>query len=214
MKTKVLKIGAVIALTLLLILSLALTAGAEAQDVSPDEAPLEEAVTETDGTVGEAEDAGASFMTRLGTEFKSYLGEIFSALTLVGSVVLAIAYKRGLLPVVKGALNATAGAVTKIRESTEKCGEDTRALSEAVSARLENAESTLSSLADRIDELNRQLEEKAESATERERMHTVMLAQVDMLYQVFMSSSLPQYEKDSIAERVGAMKQALSEGRK
>ena len=208
MKNKALKIGAVIVLSILLIFTFAFATGAEAQaDTEADAAAAEVTL----GEESAPESDGASFLTRFGAEFKNYLGEIFSVLTLVGSVILAIAYKRGLLPVVKGALNATAGAVNKIRESTEKCGEDTRALSGVVGERLDTAEATISRLADRIEELNRQLDEKAESATERERMHTVMLAQVDMLYQVFMSSSLPQYEKDSIAERVGAMKRALSE---
>ena len=210
MKNKALKIGTVIVLSILLILTLAFAAGAEAQVDTYDEAEASDAPS-SDVTDGSEDGTDSSFLTRFGSELKNYLGEIFSALTLIGSVVLAIAYKKGLLPMVKSAFNATAGAVNKIRESTEKCGEDTRALNEAVGERLTTAEATLSRLADRIDELNRQLDEKAESATERERMHTVMLAQVDMLYQVFMSSSLPQYEKDAIAEKVCAMKRTLSE---
>ena len=36
-------------------------------------------------------------------------------------------------------------------------------------------------------------------------------AQIDMLYDVFMSSALPQYQKDAVGERIAKMKEALVE---
>jgi hypothetical protein len=42
-------------------------------------------------------------------------------------------------------------------------------------------------------------------------MKTIMSAQVDMLYNIFMSSSLPQYSKDAVGERISEMKAALAE---
>ena len=38
-----------------------------------------------------------------------------------------------------------------------------------------------------------------------------MKAQVDMLYEIFMSSSLPQYQKDSVGEKISSMRKSLSE---
>ena len=39
----------------------------------------------------------------------------------------------------------------------------------------------------------------------------ILLSQIDLLYEVFMNSSLPQYEKDRIGEMVAAMKKNASE---
>jgi hypothetical protein len=39
-----------------------------------------------------------------------------------------------------------------------------------------------------------------------------MLGEIDMLYEIFISSSLPQYSKDAISERVAKMKKILLAG--
>jgi hypothetical protein len=44
-----------------------------------------------------------------------------------------------------------------------------------------------------------------------EQIKTVLTAEIDMLYEVFMSAALPQYEKDRIGEKISLMKKTLSE---
>ena len=39
-----------------------------------------------------------------------------------------------------------------------------------------------------------------------------MNAQIDMLYEIFMSSALPQYAKDRVGEKVAEMKAQLTDG--
>ena len=40
----------------------------------------------------------------------------------------------------------------------------------------------------------------------------VLKAEIDMLYEIFMAASLPQYLKERVGERVAEMKHALTEG--
>ena len=39
-----------------------------------------------------------------------------------------------------------------------------------------------------------------------------MLSQIDMLYEIFMQSGLPQYSKDALGERMAKMKKTLGVG--
>ena len=38
-------------------------------------------------------------------------------------------------------------------------------------------------------------------------MKALMSAQIDMLYDIFMTSSLPQYQKDAVNKRISEMKE-------
>ena len=44
---------------------------------------------------------------------------------------------------------------------------------------------------------------------EREAIRTVLLGQIDMLYAIFMSSALPQYQKDEIGLKIQEMREEL-----
>ena len=70
-----------------------------------------------------------------------------------------------------------------------------------------------------IDELSKNLDVIAERVKESEeerlavnRLKTAMLTEVEMLYDIFMHSSLPQYSKDNVGEKISAMKKALGTG--
>ena len=40
-------------------------------------------------------------------------------------------------------------------------------------------------------------------------MRTILAGQIDMLYSIFMSSGLPQYQKDEIGEKIKEMREEL-----
>ena len=42
-------------------------------------------------------------------------------------------------------------------------------------------------------------------------LRLVVDTQIDMLYDIFMSSALPQYQKDAVGERIAKMKGAIRE---
>ena len=71
--------------------------------------------------------------------------------------------------------------------------------------------SSLEELSGRVSTLcdNLSAKEKLEDCTEKVRI--VILSQIDLLYDVFMSSALPQYQKELIGERVVKMKKEMDQ---
>jgi hypothetical protein len=186
-----------------LVLATALFAGfavyASAEDNVEESA---EAVTET------------NFFSRAYEEVAGYASEILCGLTLAGSLTLAFAYKKGLLPLVERSLLAIGNAVSGIKESAKESAESGSKLKDNVEKRLSAASETLEALADKISSLDKalcaSLENESEARLEAKELRLVVDAQIDMLYDVFMSSALPQYQKDAVGERIAKMKEAMA----
>ena len=79
--------------------------------------------------------------------------------------------------------------------------------------RLERSEEIISTLTERIEEMTSTIEEVKDGELlknrENQNLTVIISAQIDMLYDIFMSSALPQYQKDAVGERVALMKEAL-----
>lgn len=140
---------------------------------------------------------------------KDYATEIFCSLSLVCSLVLAYCYKRGLIPLLTGGLNSLSGVIKSVKESTERGEGETRELAKIVTARLCEAESALDIITASIGDLSARLDALSEDKQEKEQMKVILGAQVDMLYSIFMTSALPQYQKDEVGARIAAMREAL-----
>lgn len=136
-----------------------------------------------------------------------HAAELLSALTLVGSLILSFSYKKGLLPTLSGALNKISGSVSSAGEYVSTAHAALDSLAEKFGA----TEELCRHLADEIAELSARLEESEEEKGERERMKIILSSQVDMLYEIFITSGLPQYAKEAVGERVREMKAALGE---
>ena len=150
---------------------------------------------------------------------KSYWAtEIFCAMTFIGSLILAYAYKKGLIPLVEKTLVSIGGAVSKIREKTESGALATEKLGEDLLARLEDSETVIKALVDRIGSMNDDLASVKSSELERNEksneLSVIIMTQIDMLHDIFMTSALPQYQKDAVGERVAKMKEALAKNGK
>ncbi len=182
---------------LLIALTVCFTVSASAADMQTDE------LTET-------EDAENSNMfSKAYAEITAYAGEILCAMTFVGSLVLAVAYKKGLLPLLKGSLISIGNAVSKIKEDTSESIEKHSQLTDG----LEGAKNMLEGLTEKVDTLDLMLKERLEdeSRAEKEKaaFKLIISSQIDMLYDIFMASALPQYQKDAVGERIAAMKGEL-----
>ena len=159
-----------------------------------------ETVFETDPA-----DAGAdaNFSETVSRFFDRYAGEIFSALSLAGTLILAWLARRGLLPAMRGGLDGLAAGVDRLTECTRDAGErHSRLLSEFVS----DAEPILRDLATvrdlfaSLSERTAELEEKtAEAATERDKLLALNRASVEMLKEVFTAARLPVTSKEELA---------------
>ena len=161
--------------------------------------------SEADGANGERESV---FSLVYGFALEN-ADKIFSLLAFIGAIILSFAYKKGLFPFVRKALSSLGAAVSSLREESEKNAslgnafmEDLKNKLGASEAALENAEKRLSLLEEKISMANA-VSEKSDQ------LRAVMLAEVEMIYEIFISSSLPQYQKDRVGEAYLKMKSAL-----
>ena len=135
-------------------------------------------------------------------------------MTLAGSLSLAVAYKKGLLPLIEKSLLSIGGAIAKIKDSTNEYAKTNSALSQSIDKQLESSATALNEIASKVNELSIALEksikDEGEARREKEQLRIIIGAQIDMLYDVFMSSALPQYQKDEVGERIAVMREAIA----
>ena len=137
--------------------------------------------------------------------------ELFSALAFLGTIIMAIFYKRGLTPTLSRGISRISTAVSEVKKA---CGESNTLsglMGDKITERLGCLENSLESFSTEIIRLEEMLGTEAELKDERERMRKILSFQIDMLSELFMTSALPQYRKDAVGERVRAMREALSE---
>ena len=193
-----------------LVIALFATAGisAAAEEIDTDAAIETEAVEAAEESTEEY-----NFFTEVYEDLSYYASEILCALTLAGSLTLAVAYKKGLLPLLEGSLVSIGNAVTKMRENAKESAEKNSELTASIEHKLESATKVIDTLTERIEALGTAVEESLSAdkdvRREKQQLRTVMAAQIDMLYDIFMSASLPQYQKDAVGERIAKMREAL-----
>ena len=147
-------------------------------------------------------------------ELYEYVSEnadkIFSALAFAGSLVLAVFYRKGLMPALSSALGNLRASVKSISDTAEKTLEGSESAYAAVKDSIDLVGQGLDTLCVSIAEIDKRLSASEEQISETKVMKTIMSAQVDMLYNIFMSSALPQYSKDAVGERISEMRAMLA----
>lgn len=134
-----------------------------------------------------------------------HLSEIMCALTLAGSLILTLLYKKGLMPFLTRAIDAIGAALGGVKDTAERSGVELGAFGET----LKSTEQAISRLSEHISGIERELALIKEDENGRERFKVVMGAQVELLYEIFMGSALPQYQKDRVGESIAEMRAAL-----
>lgn len=157
----------------------------------------------------EAEEIGVD---ALYTWFCENAGNVLSLLSLIGTLFLAVTYKRGLLPKFSTALNRVSDGVKEMKASSESASESFSKALEATTLICERIEKNYTELAESVDALTDRLESCEDLKREREKMKTIMLTQIEMLYAIFTSSSLPQYAKEEVGIKIADMRAALEAG--
>ena len=145
--------------------------------------------------------------------WERYSGEIFSALTLLGSLAVAITYKRGLLPILYGALGSISDTAKRAGERAEGLAEaaeenilSLQGMTAPVVTGIEALGTSCQEMADKLRALEATLEGEAE---DRALIKTAVAGVADMLWGVFTSANLPEYAKEQIGIRYNAIKGAL-----
>jgi len=169
----------------------------------------EDSTAAADSTVTEEAESANLFEEAYRTAIR-HSDELFSALAFLGTVIIAFCYKKGLIPLLTAALKSLGDNVKSLREgsveSLERAGEGVSDISERL-AKLENAIELFS--AD-VSALEESLGSEAKLRGDARAQSKILLAQIDMLKDVFISSSLPQYQKDAVNEKVKEMKEELA----
>lgn len=142
-------------------------------------------------------------------EIGAYTGEIFCALSLVGSLILAIIYKKGLFPLLSRTLGAVSAKLGELRVVTEETAGSAENLIGGISVALAGTQEKLSDTAAALGAMEKRLAALTEK-NDRAVLTVILDEQINLLSDIFASTSLPQYKKDEIGERVASMRQKLA----
>jgi len=152
-----------------------------------------------------------TFFGMLYEEISEHSDKLLAALSFVGSLIVIFAYKKGLLPIIKASLGALGTAVSSIKDESERASAEAGVIMSGAVEKLGAAEAVISDLSKQLENIEHRLEEANGKQLESKTVYTVISAQIDMLYEVFMSSSLPAYQKESVGEKITEMKRSLAE---
>ena len=140
---------------------------------------------------------------------KENSAQIASIAAAVCSVILAFVMSRGLTPMLKDALGGIARVAGKLGEDVRESEKHAAVVTDALTERLALAEATVERLTGVVEALSEKSAHDGEEQLMREDILTVMSAQVELLYDLFMSSALPEYKKDTVGQRVSLMRHKL-----
>lgn len=135
--------------------------------------------------------------------------KIFAILAFVSSLLLALAYKKGLIPLLKSALGSMKTSVGAMKDEIAKESEDSAKLLHGAAEKLGRAELLFESLSERLLEIDEKLSKSVESGDKILDIEAVLSVETELLYEIFMSSSLPLYQKESVGEKISEMKKLL-----
>ena len=178
------------------------------------EVAAEESIGEDEGAVTEDSEGEGTEVNPFESFYEtvlSYAGEIFCLVTLIVSLFLSYAYKRGLVPLVKGTIGALGGAVGDLRERSDRESGQIQTLSEETAKKLQLLEESLTVATDKLGELALTLAAFESDKKDRESAASVLAGQTEMLYDLLMTSALPAYQKEAIGEKMLKMKEKINE---
>ena len=142
-------------------------------------------------------------------EVTSYFSEILCALAFLSSIVVALAYKKGLVPIVEGSLGAISKAVTKIKEKGEESDKTAKNNYDALITRVGEYEGAIAALQEKVGALTLSLAPFSEELKNNKLIEELIVSQTTMLHDVFMASSLPAYQKDRVEAHFKRMMEDL-----
>lgn len=151
-----------------------------------------------------------NFFEVLYKELLKHSEMLLSALAFLGSLFVVFAYKKGLIPIIKASLGALGTAVSRLKDESERVTAEAGAAILSASEKLSAAEAVINALGERLENIEHQLDTANGKQLKSENIYAIISAQIDMLYEVFMSSSLPAYQKESVGERIAEMKRSLA----
>lgn len=158
------------------------------------------------GEVGSTEENPFAVLYRMITE---NLDSVFGAFAALGTLIVAFSYKRGMLPLLRGGVNVLSDKVRQIGDESEKIGKESAENAEFVKNQLQMLLKSFQSCADSVGNFGSTLEELRAKTGEIELLKSLVAGEIELLYDIFSSSSLPQYQKEMVARRTEELRAAL-----
>ena len=176
----------------------------------PGKAPAEDMPGEN-LTAGEPEGGTENPFAALFETFGNHASEVFAAVSAFLSLTVFWLFRRGLLPLLRGGLNALSGVAEKMHKESETSSENLGKTADSVNHSLLMSAASIAAMQKMLEGFSEKLNALSVSREEREAMRCILLSQVDMLSEIFLSSALPEYRKELVGEKLTAMRRALGE---
>ena len=143
-------------------------------------------------------------------EAMKHSDKILSLLAFLSSLIVALGYRKTLLPIIKGALSKLSSTLDTASQDAEKrSGEAEKKLNEAKES-FEEAKALFGALTENFSSLIEKLDEASKLQKFNSEVKLLIESQIDMLYEVFISSSLPVYQKEAVGEKIAEMKRIIA----
>lgn len=130
--------------------------------------------------------------------------KIFSLFSFLGTIIIAIIYKKGLMPGLKKAVSSVSDALSAIKKESEKTSAESSEYRGQINSLSEKTEEAITELECLREELSVE-----KSSRERGVLMRLLYGQIELLSDIFMSSSLPEYKKEEVGTRINKMKEAM-----
>lgn len=140
----------------------------------------------------------------------AHASEILSLAAFIGSLICAVIYKSGLMPLIEKGLGGIKNAAQKIKEATDRAECDNKASLGYINDKMCELEMAISEMQETIKSATKAMESSVEARAHQARIDGLLSGELDMLYDIFMSSALPEYEKARVGERVAKLKEELN----
>ena len=177
---------------------------------SPDSVPVQD-----DPPVQDGADAPAGGISEaVQTLFRDRLPELFSGLSILCSLGLALLYRRGLLPTLSGALRSIGDASGKAAQQAEEGAERVKGglarMEEILSPlpqALRDLSAGLAAESHRLDALGASLSAQKDDLA---RFARILEGQTEVLYGILQAAALPQYQKEAVSESYAGIRRAIA----
>lgn len=157
-----------------------------------------------------AEDEEANIFAQIYSVAEENADKIFSALAFIGTLIVGAMYKSGLLPLLSDALGKLRGTLDGIKSENERYESIVGAKISDIGNSVKSIEESIGKTNGEIARIESSLATYERALAERESMKIILSSQIDMLYSIFMASSLPQFEKEEIGNKISKMREELN----
>lgn len=208
MKIKKILFVALAAMTLLTFLAGGISAS-ETADADNGVAVSEKIGDEGVGVSEEIADEGENAFAALYGMATENADKIFALLSFAGTLMLAFVYKKGLLPALSGAVNRLSEAASRVAEESDENRKESEANAVALKGSIGDFSAALAAVADTLANIEARLVAIEERGGDTEAVKRILACEVDMLSDLFLTSSIPEYQKESVSKRVSDIKREL-----